>query len=542
MGILTNLVTAYEGYKDFQQRQQKNNLEDLGKRVGMWQSANPGATELPPELAGQFNKLVGIGGQQGQDQQQQAPLSPSPLSGLSQQVQAQGGGQPGQPQRQGGWLERLVGGNQQAQQQAPVKAPSRPIYALDPTGKLSNLGNVPVGADVEKLAQPKTVEYINPETDQRVDLPYGSVPPPGFRSADIYKQDRMDTRQDTREEKIAERQNKSLEAITERNAQKPDTAEQDKQRRIGIEQKKEMGQPVSISDAAWAKSYDRVASKSTGEPIAFENLAPQQQKEAKNRADAIVRGDSKWPNAYLLARDKTGVWNAALEMAMEQDPTLSEMTYPTRQATRKSFATGPDAKNVTSINTLVGHLSSLDKSAKGLDNSKVQLWNRMANAGVTAVGDPRITKFNMDLGAVESELASVFKQTGATDQEIKAWRDRISASQSPEQLQTAIREAVDLMGSRLQALKSKYEAGMGTSRDLQILTPKSRQTLESLVGKDAVEALEPKQEAEAKPAKPEGGKKEGRGQQQYPDGTKAKTKTGEPVTMKNGKWVPDNAN
>ena len=31
MGILTNLVTAYEGYKDFQQRQQKNNLEDLGK-------------------------------------------------------------------------------------------------------------------------------------------------------------------------------------------------------------------------------------------------------------------------------------------------------------------------------------------------------------------------------------------------------------------------------------------------------------------------------------------------------------------------------
>ena len=103
MGILTNLVTAYEGYKDFQQRQQKNNLEDLGKRVGMWQSANPGATELPPELAGQFNKLVGVGGQQGQDQQQpsgnpqpQPTLGQSSLSGLSQQVQAQGG-QPGQP-------------------------------------------------------------------------------------------------------------------------------------------------------------------------------------------------------------------------------------------------------------------------------------------------------------------------------------------------------------------------------------------------------------------------------------------------------------
>lgn len=214
------------------------------------------------------------------------------------------------------------------------------------------------------------------------------------------------------------------------------------------------------------------------------NLPPQVQ----NAAKKLVRAEIPYPGAFA---QKDPYWKAVINAASILDPNFNASQHKIREATRKSFTSGKDANNINSINTLVGHLSTLDDAAKKLENSPYQVWNTIANKGLTAVGDPRVVKFNMAAGAVESELASVFKQTGATDQEIKAWRERITSSQSPEQLRSTINQAVELMGSRLQALRNKYEAGMGPFGKLQILSPKSRSTLEKMAGKEVVEALEP---------------------------------------------------
>jgi hypothetical protein len=97
----------------------------------------------------------------------------------------------------------------------------------------------------------------------------------------------------------------------------------------------------------------------------------------------------------------------------------------------------------------------------------------------------------MDIDAVSSELAAVFKGTGASDQEIKAWRGRINSSQSPEQLDAAINEGYELMFSRLGALRQKYDQGMGAFGQMQILSPKSRGILSKRFGPDYISALEP---------------------------------------------------
>lgn len=242
---------------------------------------------------------------------------------------------------------------------------------------------------------------------------------------------------------------------------------------------------------AGAKTADPIAAYTVANPdpsltgeAALKNYTPQVQAYAKQ----LVEGRIPYPNAFAL---KLPVWQAAIKAANDIDPEYNASNHKVREATRKSFTSGADAKNINSINTLVGHLGSLQESADKLGNTGSPLYNKVGNyLSANTVGNPALRDFNMKVGAVEGELAAVFKGTGATDQEIKAWRDRISASQTPDELKADISAAVELMGSRLTALQNKYQAGMGNiAQGLQILSPKSRGIL-SKMGVD-VNQLEP---------------------------------------------------
>ena len=113
-----------------------------------------------------------------------------------------------------------------------------------------------------------------------------------------------------------------------------------------------------------------------------------------------------------------------------------------------------------------------------MDNSDLTLWNTIKNKGLETTGDPRVTRFKNAATAVESELASVFKGTGATDQEIKQWRQNLSSAQSPAQLRAAVKEAVGLMGGRMGAIEDQWLQTMGTKRDVPLLSERSRKILE----------------------------------------------------------------
>jgi hypothetical protein len=96
---------------------------------------------------------------------------------------------------------------------------------------------------------------------------------------------------------------------------------------------------------------------------------------------------------------------------------------------------------------------------------------------MTETGSPEVRKFKTAAVALENELATVFKQTGATDQEIKAWRENISTADSPEQLTGFIDQAWDLLTSRLAALRATYDQGMGKPYEFMIIEPRNRDLL-----------------------------------------------------------------
>lgn len=159
------------------------------------------------------------------------------------------------------------------------------------------------------------------------------------------------------------------------------------------------------------------------------------------------------------------------------DPSFDMSQYPARAALRRDFTSGKGAQNLRSLNTAIGHLDSLRKAADGLDNASSQTWNKIINLTLSEVGDPRVVKFNTAMNAVAGEMATIFKNTSGTDQEIKSWREQLNSSQSPEQVHGAIAQLIDLMASRMEALSGQWTAGMGRPRDFRFLNPKSEAIL-----------------------------------------------------------------
>lgn len=183
------------------------------------------------------------------------------------------------------------------------------------------------------------------------------------------------------------------------------------------------------------------------------------------------------PSGFAL---RSPYWQRVLSYATLYDPTFDATQYTVRLKLRQDFASGKSAQNVRSLNTAIGHLDTLKKTGEKLNNSPVQLWNKIANYGITATGDPRVTNFMNAANAVTSEMANVFKGMGATDQEIKAWRENLNAAMSPDQITGSINTLLTLMNSRLEALKNQYETGMGKPLDFRLLSSTSRKILAGL--------------------------------------------------------------
>ena len=212
-------------------------------------------------------------------------------------------------------------------------------------------------------------------------------------------------------------------------------------------------------------------------------------KEGKNEKalDGLGAGDQSVIKAlvdYRVALPtgaalRSQYWQDVLKKATEYDPTFDEKMYPTRQRMAVAYSSGKQGQSITSLNTLVNHgVDRLFKSGEALKNGNIQFVNWIKNTSRELMGDKRITRFKTDLVAATNEAATTFKGTGATDQEIAAWRDTISKASSWEQIrQGFVDEMAHLMAGRLKPMADRYEVTMG--KPLRILDPNSAKILKS---------------------------------------------------------------
>ena len=195
---------------------------------------------------------------------------------------------------------------------------------------------------------------------------------------------------------------------------------------------------------------------------------------------AIIEGRMPLPTGFAL---RSPYWQSVMERVAQKDPRFDASRYGARAAARRTFASGPEARNVTALNTVIGHLGTLSEAANALQNNDVQVYNAVQNRIRTELGDPRVVNFNTAKLAVAEELMRVFRGgVGASVTEAQEWAQLIKASGSPAQLNETIATIGTLLESRVDAIAQQFERSVNQGGNPASIDPKNRRLLDTLKG------------------------------------------------------------
>jgi len=198
----------------------------------------------------------------------------------------------------------------------------------------------------------------------------------------------------------------------------------------------------------------------------------------------IVDGRLPYPTGQY-ARSPQG--RRLMALINQYDPTFDATVYNARAAARRDFASGAGARNVRSLNTVFGHLDTLNSAIDGLGNfSRLPAinvpWNTIRGQFSTDF-QAAYSRFSTSRQAVASELMRVFREVGASTTEIQEWQRMMETAASPVALREGVRTATELIMSRLTAMADTYNRTMGTNRTaLDLLSPEHRAIYERLSG------------------------------------------------------------
>lgn len=207
-----------------------------------------------------------------------------------------------------------------------------------------------------------------------------------------------------------------------------------------------------------------------------------------DQVKAISEGRIPIPGGFAL---KTPYWQQMMTHVSQYDPTFDAVNYNARAATRKDFTSGKSAQNITSFNTAIGHLDTLDKAIDGLNNGAYPSLNAIKNASVQAGNTDRgkaLAHFDSAKDAVSKELVKAFRGTGGSLTEIQGMESLLDSTKSPQELHAVAKQYMELLHSRIEAVGDQYNKGMGlTSDPIRLLSPKAQEIWSRLSRESASE-------------------------------------------------------
>jgi len=139
-------------------------------------------------------------------------------------------------------------------------------------------------------------------------------------------------------------------------------------------------------------------------------------------------------------------------------------------------------KDVASLNTVVGRLGDLMTAADR--SAGIAPASASSDPQTPALGDVARVR-----DAVAEDMAHVLRSGGMSEDDIRAWKDALDASASADQLKAAVGRGIELVNARLADLQARYRRG--AKPPLELLSPKSRATLDKLRRRTAPTVLSP---------------------------------------------------
>lgn len=198
---------------------------------------------------------------------------------------------------------------------------------------------------------------------------------------------------------------------------------------------------------------------------------------------SMIEGRTPYPTGAALKNPQVMAIAAAAQQA---DPSYNYANAVTRLKTRQDFTSGPSAKNLTAINTALGHLGQLMTDAQELKNTGSPLVNTPLNAVRRDVlGSGKFSALQNDVLAVSAELERAFKGTNPTESGIHDWEKSFSPNSSPDQFLQGGQAVAKLLMGRLENLSDQYSRGMSRASDpMTLLNPHAQQVLQGITSGD----------------------------------------------------------
>lgn len=208
-----------------------------------------------------------------------------------------------------------------------------------------------------------------------------------------------------------------------------------------------------IKDLPRANSTDQVS---------WATSTPQQQSLAQAMYEGRVRPSD------IGFRDRGKVTLLANEYATQNGLPPFRSYNADVNATMAKYATsGKLGQNALSLNTALGHAASAYDSYQAIGNTNEKWLNTPINVLRKQTNDPNVVALGINLNALQGELANVFKNSGATDQEISHWQKYLNEDLTPSQFNGALAKIDDLLKSRLSAMEyQRSQAGGGNGAAL----------------------------------------------------------------------------
>lgn len=212
-------------------------------------------------------------------------------------------------------------------------------------------------------------------------------------------------------------------------------------------------------------------------------------------------------DAMKVAAARGGERSMIMRWVNQYNPGYDASMFANRAPTRKAYTTGTQGKQITNINTALGHIDQLDAVANQLQTGGFVPGNKAFNAVRTAFGSDKVTNFDTLKDALAGEVAGVLSQSGATVSGIADAQAKIHASSSPTQLAGYVKTLIPIMGSKLAGLDYSYHQAMGPEDTFSALSPESKRILTKHGFDPAHPTLETAPAASvAKPAAPSAGR------------------------------------
>ena len=222
-----------------------------------------------------------------------------------------------------------------------------------------------------------------------------------------------------------------------------------------------------------------------GEPWHFERTATPQVGEGAPSMREVQSSNAKAISEYQappLTGSGMGGQNAiTMAEVYRLNPNYDPTKFKAMQKTRNDFATGPQGKTVTAMNTAVAHLDTLNDAGEALKNNQVPVLNQITREFAKSYGLPEYTNFEGIKHVVGTEVAKAVAGSGQSAlSDRQAIEKEFDSASSPLQLKGIIKKYQELMGGQLKSQKQNWvSSGLKPEEFDNKLLPRTKKVINS---------------------------------------------------------------